>query len=295
MASIRVVTLDLWDGQRPLTVRNLVHEDEVVSRGIRLRYVSERIETPTDWCCHDDARHLLYVHRGGALNEMRTTDDWGSGGADLPQVGDVWLVPAGAECASLAQGRETAQYCEIAIPTALIGREAPAPRMKVRDSLIYQLTDRIAHTMGRTDVMAGLLADSLVEALRLHVADVWAGRRARRRPSGRETLDPATQRVIAEFIEDALDTEITLDALAAMAEMTVGRFMKAFAAAFHTTPHQFVLDRRIDRAKALLLNSSCSIAEVSAAVGFSTPNHFATVFRKRVGASPSAFRRGLRG
>ncbi|OMB79873.1 hypothetical protein A5746_06580 [Mycolicibacterium conceptionense] len=73
--------------------------------------------------------------------------------------------------------------------------------------------------------------------------------------------------------------------------MSVGNFIKAFRDAFHTTPYQFLLDLRIDRAKTLLLTTSQTIAEIAVSVGFSTPSHFATAFRRRVGISPSSYRR----
>ena len=77
-----------------------------------------------------------------------------------------------------------------------------------------------------------------------------------------------------------------------MADVSIRDVRKAFRAAFHTTPYHFLLDRRIDRAKTLLSSTRLSITEIIAAVGFSTPNHFATTFRQRVGLTPRDFRRG---
>lgn len=56
---------------------------------------------------------------------------------------------------------------------------------------------------------------------------------------------------------------IGLSPLAAHVGMTTREFTKAFAAAFHTTPHQLLLDRKITKAKRLLVESTASIAEIS--------------------------------
>lgn len=95
-----------------------------------------------------------------------------------------------------------------------------------------------------------------------------------------------------EYLSDNLDAEITLDTLAGLAGMPAGAFIRAFRKTFHTTPYQYVLDRRIGHAKTLLLTTSQSITEIAVAVGFSTPNHFATAFKRRVGVSPRGYRLG---
>ncbi|WP_324611254.1 helix-turn-helix transcriptional regulator [Mycolicibacterium conceptionense] len=77
--------------------------------------------------------------------------------------------------------------------------------------------------------------------------------------------------------------------IAQQAKMPVGVFITAFRAAFHTTPYQYLLDRRFERAKFLLRNTTRPVADISAAVGFSNPGHFSTAFRHRIGVSPRAY------
>jgi AraC family transcriptional regulator len=285
--------VSLNDGEQPLTPRIVLARQDLAARGLRLRFDTEQVQTPTDWSCFDDSRHLIYVHRQGSLRSMDTDVDWGPTGGGPPQVGDIWVVPAGERRASVVQGGEPTGFCEIAIPAQAVG-SAALPRVKKRDPLIHQLTEGLATLVGRDDGMSRLLRDSLAESLRLHIVDTCTVARSRPQPRlrpGPDVLDAATRSALFEFVEDGLDSEITLEALAELAGMSVGKFIKAFAAAFHTTPYQFLLDRRIDRAKSQLLRTSLTITEISTAVGFSTPNHFATAFRRRVGVSPSGYRR----
>ncbi|MDH6247953.1 AraC family transcriptional regulator [Mycobacterium sp. OTB74] len=96
--------------------------------------------------------------------------------------------------------------------------------------------------------------------------------------------------VVIEYLCDRSDSDIGVDELARLADMSVGNFIKAFRVAFHTTPYQFLLGQRIERAKTLLLTTEQSITEIALAVGFSTPNHFGTAFRRRVGVLPRTYR-----
>lgn len=283
------MALKPWNEDRPLTRRVVLGETTVATRGLSLRFATEQINTMTDWCCFDDARHLIYVHRFGALRSMETDLDWGPSGRALPSVGDIWVVPAGDKCASLVEG-DTAEYCEIAVPDHLLGETMLIPRVKHHDPLIHQIVERIHDVADRDDALARLLTESIGEALRLLVTDNYAEAAPRRTEYRAHILDSATRLRLVEFLEDSIDSEITLETLAQQAKMSVGGFIKAFRDAFHTTPYQYLLDLRIDRAKTLLLNTPRTVTEIGAMVGFSTPNHFATAFRHRVGVSPSTYR-----
>lgn len=221
---------------------------------------------------------------------MDTLLDWGPSGQVPPDAGDIWWKPAGIACAALVQG-DVAGYCEIAIPDRAIGDAELIPRVKYKNSLVHQLVEEIYSVAGRDDAVARLLTESASETLRLLIIDTYTAPRARREHQ-RSSLDAATRTAIVEYLSDSLDTDITLDALAQMAEMSVSAFTQAFRKSFHAAPYQFVLDRRIARAQTLLLTTSHSITEIAAMVGFSNPSHFATAFKRRVGVSPRAYRSG---
>lgn len=283
------MAMKLWNDDRPLTRRVVLGEREMATRGMSLRFATEQIDSMTDWCCFDDSRHLVFVHRAGRLRSMETDLDWGPSGQSLPDVGDMWVVPAGDKCASLVEG-STAEYCEIAIPSHVLGETTLVPRVKHHDPPIHQMVERLHDVADRDDALARLLTDSIGETLRLLITDNYTETPPRRTEYRANVLDSATRSRLIEFLEDSIDSEITLETLAQQAKMSVGNFIKAFRDAFHTTPYQFLLDRRIDRAKTLLLNTQRTVTEIGAMVGFSTPNHFATAFRHRVGVSPSSYR-----
>ena len=94
-----------------------------------------------------------------------------------------------------------------------------------------------------------------------------------------------------DYAYATLDEPISLDDLAYVACLSTNYFLRSFRGLFKQTPHQFIIDRRMDRAKKLLLQTDCSVSEVCVAVGFQSLGSFSWLFKRRVGLSPEAFRR----
>jgi AraC-like DNA-binding protein len=104
-------------------------------------------------------------------------------------------------------------------------------------------------------------------------------------------LPPATLRRIREYVDSHLDQSIELESLAATAELSVYHFARTFKQSEGTTPHAFVLERRLARARELLTRTDLSLSEVAFAVGFADQSHFTRRFRQMVGVSPGQFRK----
>jgi len=133
-----------------------------------------------------------------------------------------------------------------------------------------------------------LCAESLSTALVAHLLRTRAT--APPRPLRRAVLArPKLDRVM-EYVAEHLARSISLRDLAALVEMDVFGFVRAFKQSTGLPPHQFVLRARVERAKALLRHGGLSISDVALATGFATPSHFATTFRRLTSATPRAFR-----
>jgi AraC-like DNA-binding protein len=92
----------------------------------------------------------------------------------------------------------------------------------------------------------------------------------------------------------ALDQKLTLDQVAREAALSPGQFIRTFKAVFGQTPHQVRINARLELAKTLLITGSAPVTDVCAAAGFASLGTFSYVFTRRVGSSPSAFRREAR-
>lgn len=95
---------------------------------------------------------------------------------------------------------------------------------------------------------------------------------------------------VSTFIEEHLDQPLLLDDIAQQVHLSRFYFLRLFQRHFYETPHQYLIRKRLDRARELLANSDLSVTEICFAVGFESLGSFSTLFQKRVGWSPSIYR-----
>lgn len=104
-------------------------------------------------------------------------------------------------------------------------------------------------------------------------------------------LAPLPLRRVTEFIDAELASELSLRRLAVVAGVSEHHFCRSFKMSTGMTPHQFVVDARVQRAKRLLRANRASIGEIAHEVGFSSHAHLCDAFRKVTGLTPKSFRR----
>ena len=92
------------------------------------------------------------------------------------------------------------------------------------------------------------------------------------------------------LISDNYESDLSLAELASVAGMSPFHFAREFKRTTGTTPHQYLIKFRIERAKALLTESEIPIVEVSSRSGFSHQSHFTRLFRRLTGTTPQSYR-----
>ena len=95
---------------------------------------------------------------------------------------------------------------------------------------------------------------------------------------------------VLEFVEAHLDQDLTLHDLCAQAGLSPFHFAKVFKAAIGQPPRQYILERRIARARDFLVTTCLSLAEIAYAVGFSSQSHMTAAFSARLGVTPLGYR-----
>lgn len=110
-------------------------------------------------------------------------------------------------------------------------------------------------------------------------------------PQTTGALPMAALRRVKRFIEENLASELSLENLASVAGVSRFHFARQFRAVVGETPHGYLVRRRLERGRELLLNSRLPINDVAVACGFSDPSHFAKRFRREYRVGPSDFRR----
>lgn len=84
---------------------------------------------------------------------------------------------------------------------------------------------------------------------------------------------------------------VRVEQAARQAALSPYHFIRLFKATFGTTPHQLLIDARLERAKRLLLAADLSVTQVCLEVGFASLGSFSALFARRVGTPPAAYRR----
>jgi AraC-like DNA-binding protein len=113
-------------------------------------------------------------------------------------------------------------------------------------------------------------------------------------PQMRGGLPPHALKQVHDYIEAHLEDNISLDALAAIAGLSMFHFVRAFKESEGVTPHRFMLWRRISRAQELLSGTDLPLSQIALVTGFSDYSHFSHRFHQEVGVPPSTFRRSKR-
>jgi AraC family transcriptional regulator len=95
---------------------------------------------------------------------------------------------------------------------------------------------------------------------------------------------------ILDRIDQELPTRLTLQTLAENAGLPLLRFLRLFTQVMGTTPHAYISERRLHRARQRLQDSDDAIAHVAADCGFAHQSHMGALFKARLGCSPSQYR-----
>ncbi|MDU1317070.1 AraC family transcriptional regulator, partial [Anaerococcus hydrogenalis] len=99
---------------------------------------------------------------------------------------------------------------------------------------------------------------------------------------------------IKNFIDNNYSEDIKLESLSKMAYMNKFHLISEFKQSYRVTPIEYLILKRIEITKNLLISTNNSMEEISSIVGFNSQSYFNQVFRKKVGITPSQFRKNHR-
>jgi AraC family transcriptional regulator len=217
-----------------------------------------------------------------------------------PPMGSVSVVPAGIPTRWRWQGAKSSLHVYLEpelvrrIAAEAFGIDSARWMLPPLDSLAFpQLSDALLAV--NAELTAGgaggpLAAESLANILAVHLIRhiVAPGRAAHGRDG---TLPRGRLRAVLEYIEEHLVAAPSLTEIAAVAGLNPYHFARQFKAATGLPPHQYVITRRVERAKHLLREGTdSSLAEVAARAGFYDQSQFSHHFKRLVGVTPSQFR-----
>jgi AraC family transcriptional regulator len=159
-----------------------------------------------------------------------------------------------------------------------------------RDPKMERLALALCDEYRTEDVASGVCAEALASQLAVQLLRrYWKVGTAADPPA--DGLSRKTLARAIEYIETNLADDLTIQDVANALSMSAGRFAHAFRNSIGLAPHRYVIERRIELAKRLLLETNLPIANLATRAGFSTHAHFCVTFHRMVGLTPGQYRR----
>lgn len=152
---------------------------------------------------------------------------------------------------------------------------------------MHQLLDQLSREKLSPALGSGLAVEALARLLLLELARQT---RSEEKPEAWVALPPRQLRVILAYIDENLSRTIALQELAGLFGWSPHYFCRIFKQATGVSPHQYVLRRRIERAKVLLRDHKRELACIALEAGFGSQSHFGAIFRRLTGCTPKRFR-----
>jgi len=236
--------------------------------------------------------HRVGVHVGAPVrarclcNERRHSRLQAHGDADVIPAGldGQWSDEASCTIFSVWIGEDFAQ--QTIAQLELNSADAQLrPQFQMRDPRFQHLAWALHAELEADDASDPLYAESLCTAM---VVRLIGGAPALE--NSRRTLAAKTAARVLEFIEAHLDRRLTLSELAALADLSVPHFKVLFRETLGMPVHRYVVQRRVERAKSLLLQGRLNTSQIALEAGFTHQSHMAHWMGRLLGVTPRELR-----
>jgi AraC family transcriptional regulator len=245
---------------------------------------------------HHHTMHVLACGLAGSSNQnapgMRSLDSKRL--RERRGAGDIAIIPAGITHS--CSWDIPAQFMVLAIEPILLKHvgqdwvnvdqiELRPQFMSESDTFIQSILLAFKGEAEIGGMGSPLLIDSLKTALAVHLLRNYCVTRPKL-SSYSNGLSQATLTLVKEYINNHLHQDLKLDELAAIAQLSPYHFLRLFKQSIGITPHQYILQCRLNHAKNLLQHSHLSIAEIAIRTGFCDQSHLTRHFKRIMGMTP---------
>jgi AraC-like DNA-binding protein len=162
------------------------------------------------------------------------------------------------------------------------------------DTSLKHLGMTVLSSIQRSNAAPKIFLDYIGQAILAHATCVYGGTIGSPNPV-RGQLAPWQVRRAKEFLNANLSGDVSLASVAAECNLSVSHFAHSFRRTFGRPPHRWLMERRIDAVKHLLLTSRLTLAEVAAECGFADQSALNRSFKRVLGEPPGEWRKSRKG
>lgn len=163
------------------------------------------------------------------------------------------------------------------------------PHWQKRDPLIIGIAWALKTELESGGLNGTLYVDALKNALSVHILHRYCAQKTKQRDL-EGGLDSHKLQIVLDYINDYIHRDLHLAELANLVQMSPYYFGRLFKQSIGLTPHQYVIQCRIEKSKQLLKRQDLSLTYISQQVGFHDQSHFSNTFCKIVGLTPKKYR-----
>jgi len=241
--------------------------------------------------------HLITIHEG-APSEVSCRRD-GQYHRGLELHGDIDIVPAGMP--SIWHSEKATNVLAIGIPSTtlqLVSDQSAAyaelvNRFQIRDPQIEAISWALKTEFEAGSPSGALFVDGLSTALAAYLLRHHSTS-LKTSPMENCGMTPGMRRKVIAYIEEHIEQDLSLPTLAAVGGLSISHFKVLFRRATGVPVHQYVIQRRVSRAKELIERGLLPLSEIAQVVGFTHQSHLAHHMRRILGVTPGELRRKLR-
>ena len=208
--------------------------------------------------------------------------------------GTIWLCPAGLKEDFIHISRGIAEVLHLYLPTnpfsvlATAGESSAVAGAQLRyfggfrDPLIEQIAHTVLMEMHSETSSGKMLVESLAISLSAALFHGYSNATLRSSAfaASRKGLDRRRLQRVLDFVEAHIEDDFSVARLAATAHLSQFHFSRAFKVATGKSPHQYVTERRLSYAKALVAQTDRALADIALACRFSSQGDFSRAFRR---------------
>lgn len=163
---------------------------------------------------------------------------------------------------------------------------------RLKDWVIRNAVISLTSELDSDNLGGPLYSDCIVTQLCVHLLRHYASVELRL-PRCTGALNPRQSRLVSEYVEDNLAGDLSLQTLASVAEISAYHFARLFKKRFGTPPHAYVQQKRLEKARKLILHSDMALKEIVAASGFYDQSHMTHSFKRHYATTPTGMRKGV--